>query len=244
MNKLCIITPRLSKYYRDAIPKDIEYVFAQVGGTFDRNCQVLRLREHAPTTSNQPALFLMGSDIGPYIDVHEILDDIPENRFVYASMCEKRFRFKDFDYTYMCIIEDDFTDALAVRCYMERTGIDPDKVGCIRISEVDEKGHLRTAGPAKEWLASAYSHPEKLPSYVEIYQFMYDREKGEGFESHLPITRNIWYLINESGMNNKEFAEFMGTNVRNVENWKAKPESLADYIYDLFEYKLIHEGII
>lgn len=85
---------------------------------------------------------------------------------------------------------------------------------------------------------------KELPYFETKFAEIYNARKKEGFVSTFPMSHNILYLQSESRMNNTEFADFFGTSVRNVENWRRNPETLKDFIYDLFEYKLLKEGII
>lgn len=48
----------------------------------------------------------------------------------------------------------------------------------------------------------------------------------------------------KAGMTQKAFAEFVGISKRTVENWEGGQRECQDYVYNLIEYKLIHEGII
>jgi DNA-binding transcriptional regulator YiaG len=47
-----------------------------------------------------------------------------------------------------------------------------------------------------------------------------------------------------SGMNKKQFAEYFDIPYRTVQNWEAGVNKCPDYLLNLMEYKLQHEGLI
>jgi transcriptional regulator with XRE-family HTH domain len=51
-------------------------------------------------------------------------------------------------------------------------------------------------------------------------------------------------LREQSGMNKKRFAEYFGIPYRTVQNWEAGVNKCPDYLLNLLEYKLKHEGLI
>ena len=51
-------------------------------------------------------------------------------------------------------------------------------------------------------------------------------------------------LRERSGMNKKQFAEYFGIPYRTVQDWELENRKCNDYILDLLEYKLKHEGLI
>lgn len=51
-------------------------------------------------------------------------------------------------------------------------------------------------------------------------------------------------LREQSGMNMKRFAEYFGIPYRTVQNWEAGVNKCPEYLLDLMEYKLKHEGLI
>lgn len=51
-------------------------------------------------------------------------------------------------------------------------------------------------------------------------------------------------LRERSGMNKKRFAEYFGIPYRTVQNWEAGVNKCPDYLLELMEYKLKHEGLI
>lgn len=51
-------------------------------------------------------------------------------------------------------------------------------------------------------------------------------------------------LREQSGMNMKRFAEYFGIPYRTIQNWEAGVNKCPDYLLNLMEYKLNHEGLI
>lgn len=47
-----------------------------------------------------------------------------------------------------------------------------------------------------------------------------------------------------SGMTQQTFAEYLGVSKRAVESWEGGKRECAEYLLQLIEYKLRHEGII
>jgi DNA-binding transcriptional regulator YiaG len=47
-----------------------------------------------------------------------------------------------------------------------------------------------------------------------------------------------------SGMNRKQFAGYFDIPYRTVQNWEAGVNKCPDYLLNLMEYKLQHEGLI
>ena len=51
-------------------------------------------------------------------------------------------------------------------------------------------------------------------------------------------------LRERSGMSRPQFAEYFGIPYRTVQDWELENRKCNDYILDLLEYKLKHEGLI
>lgn len=51
-------------------------------------------------------------------------------------------------------------------------------------------------------------------------------------------------LREQSGMNKAKFAEYFEIPYRTVQNWEAGVNKCPDYLLNLMEYKLTHEGLI
>jgi DNA-binding transcriptional regulator YiaG len=51
-------------------------------------------------------------------------------------------------------------------------------------------------------------------------------------------------LREQSGMNKTKFAEYFEIPYRTVQNWEAVVNKCPDYLLNLMEYKLKHEGLI
>lgn len=51
-------------------------------------------------------------------------------------------------------------------------------------------------------------------------------------------------LRNLSGMTQKDFAEYFGISKRAIESWEGGQRQCPDYLLNLMQYKLEHEGII
>lgn len=50
-------------------------------------------------------------------------------------------------------------------------------------------------------------------------------------------------LRRQSGMTQRQFAEYFGIPRRTIENWETEVNQCADYVIELLKYKLDHEGI-
>jgi DNA-binding transcriptional regulator YiaG len=51
-------------------------------------------------------------------------------------------------------------------------------------------------------------------------------------------------LREASGMSRKQFAEYFGMSYRAVQSWELGDRQCPQYLLDLMEYKLKHEGFI
>lgn len=51
-------------------------------------------------------------------------------------------------------------------------------------------------------------------------------------------------LRNQSGMTQKQFAEYFGIPVRNIEDWERGIAQCKPYLLNLMQYKLEREGIL
>ena len=51
-------------------------------------------------------------------------------------------------------------------------------------------------------------------------------------------------LREQSGMSRPQFAEYFGIPYRTVQDWELENRKCNDYILNLLEYKLKHEGLI
>lgn len=49
-------------------------------------------------------------------------------------------------------------------------------------------------------------------------------------------------LRRQSGMTQRQFAEYFGIPRRTIENWETEVNQCADYVIELMRYKLDHEG--
>lgn len=51
-------------------------------------------------------------------------------------------------------------------------------------------------------------------------------------------------LRTAAGMTQKAFAEYFNIPKRSIENWEGEKRQCPDYLLDLMQYKLEHEGLI
>lgn len=236
MEKICIITNKRVKkvetYIKNIIP---DAHFAYAGLVYDMDFQSLRVRKH-----ENGELYMFGNPLCNgtwyYIDCHEFYEEIQPERFIYMKKrVQNTIQWDDYD-RIIVIPEGDFESYLAISSFLKIMGYDPSRrIHCLEMDYSSTK--------TVEASLSAITDKE-LPYFETKFAEIYNVRKEEGFVSTFPISRNILYLQSESRMNNTEFADFFGTSVRNVENWRRNPETLKDFIYDLFEYKLLKEGII
>lgn len=241
MKKLCVITNKKIKWVEDLLadiyPK-ISILYSCV--VYDRNCQSLRIREH-----DDGELYMFGNslrtDVMDYIDCHEYYAEIPTGRYIYMNrqpVKDMRGILKDMTVIVMPD-ENDFESYLSIAMFLKTRNIDIARtIYCLRI------GTTENIKKAKAILSGFGNKDASLPYFETDFASIFEKRKEEGFVSLFPISRDFRYLQAETRMNNNEFADYFGISVRNVENWRKDPESLKDFIYDLFEYKLLKEGII
>ena len=55
---------------------------------------------------------------------------------------------------------------------------------------------------------------------------------------------NFKELRQQSGMTQKQFADYFNIPKRTIENWEAGVNKCPEYLLDLMKYKLIHENIL
>lgn len=256
MENLCIILNKRIKWLERLIKKinpDVYFLYSSI--VYDMNCQTLRVRKH-----DDGELYMFGkrlrTDDMYYVDCHVFHSEIPFGRYIYMRntssnniyseipsgryIYTKNISLDNIDLSEKTVIampdKNDFESYLAISAYLKTIGYDHARfVQCIEIDGVEHTGEL---------LSGFLSGSVDLPYFETMFAKIFDRNNEEGFISQFPISRDIRYLQNESGMNNIKFAAYFGTSIRNVENWRRDPSSLKDYVYDLFEYKLLKEGII
>lgn len=236
MEKTCIITNKCTGKTEKRIKEIIPGAhFAYASLVYDMDFQSLRVRKH-----ENGELYMFGNPLRNgtwyYIDCHEFYEEIPPERFIYMKKrIQNAIPWDDYD-RIIVIPEGDFESYLAISSFLKTMGYDPSRrIHCLEMDYSSAK--------TIEASLSAITDKE-LPYFETKFAEIYNARKKEGFVSTFPMSRNILYLQSESRMNNTEFADFFGTSVRNVENWRRNPETLKGFIYDLFEYKLLKEGII
>ena len=236
MKNVCVITNKKIKWLERLIKKvdpDVCFLYSSI--VYDRDCQSLRIRKH-----DDGELYMFGSKLRTndtdYIDCHEFYEEIPSGRYIYMN----RKSQEDVKLSGETIIampdKNDFESQLAISIFLKIIGCDQSRsVHCI---ENDSTENIKNV------LSEFMTEDIELPYFETLFAELFDKRKEEGFMSLFPISRDIRYLQKETGMTNIEFAAYFGTSIRNVENWRKDPASMKDYLYDLFEYKLLKEGII
>lgn len=236
MKNICVIINKKIRWLETFLTKNnpgTQIVHSSI--VYDRDCQSLRIREH-----DDGELYMFGNRLRngtfDYIDCHELFEKIPAGRYIYM---DKRVSDTIPANTAVIAMPDayDFESYLAIASFLEKQGYGvQNSVYCLEIPPSNiEKAAMQLSFETGQIDLSGFK--DKFANLLE------DR-KRENFISHFPISRDIGYLQIEAGMNNLQFAKYFNTSVRNVENWRKNPSSLKDYIYDLFEYKLLKEGII
>lgn len=51
-------------------------------------------------------------------------------------------------------------------------------------------------------------------------------------------------MRDKSGMTQKAFSEYLNIPKRTIENWENGRRKTLDYVIELIEYKLTHEGVL
>ena len=228
----------LEDYLKIAAP-DAHVLYSCVA--YERDHQYLRIREH-----EDGELYMFGKPLRhedqDYMDCHELYDEIPAGKYIYinkAWMLEhpsQQIELNDDMIIVAIPDENDITSYLAIGMYLKNKGYKPSrKIYCLQNNDPEQiKGNL----------IDFLSETLILPFFESELAREIEKKRETNFESSFPMTRNFGYLLIESGMDNTEFANYFGMSVRNVENWKHDPSTLKNYLYDLFEYKLLKEGII
>lgn len=236
MKNLCVITNKKVKWLERLIKKvDPNVCFLYSSIVYDRDCQSLRIREH-----DDGELYLFGNklhtDDMDYIDCHEFYVEIPFGRYIYMNR-KSQEDVKLHDKTIIAMPDkDDFESYLAISAFLK--AIDSDQSRSIHCIEIDGTENVKNT--LSEFIAGNID----LPYFETLFAELFNERREEGFVSHFPVSRDIRYLQNETHMTNIQFAAYFGTSIRNVENWRKDPDSMKDYLYDLFEYKLLKEGVI
>lgn len=238
MKRLCFIVNKKIKWLEKFLAKTSpDSLVLYSGVVFDRNFQTLRIREH-----DDGELYMNGkklrTDTMDYMDCHELYEEIPDSRYIYLSgQPVESLKEKLADATVIVMPnENTFESYLAIAMFLKTRNIDMSRT--IHCLEMDNPETVKAAPD------HCHQNEIDLPYFETKFAGIFRERKAEGFISLFPITRDIRYLQMEAGMSNIEFAAYFNTSVRNVENWRKDPKSLKDFIYDLFEYKLLKEGVI
>lgn len=246
MKHICIITNKPTKWMNTIISwlnkmiikagYDSSFIYSCV--VHDLNYQSLRIRKH-----EDGKFYMFGqclkNDVSDYIDCNEFYSEIPTNRYIYVNkhpMIREDIHLKDYD-TVIAIPEaNDFESYLAIAAFLKNHHYDSSRtIRCLAL-----QNHANVEDIVIQFL----TRENGLPYFETEFAKIFNEKKKENFVSSFPISRDIRFLQDETHMTNAEFADFFGTSVRNIENWRKNPDSLKDFIYDLFEYKLLKEGII
>ena len=227
MNELCIITKGNTKQLAKAMKKSgIDADILHYGIVYEMDCQSCRIRRH-----EDGKLYMSGGELDDPMDCHELIDGIPAGKYVYIKS-DKEVTDPDAQFIVLMDMENDFDAALAAMIFLKKHGLDkPRTVRCL-------------IGVDEDSLADGLSDIKALPWFDSIFASLFQERERDGFRSLFPMSRDIRYLQAEARMTNKEFADYFHTSIRNIENWRHNPAQLSDFIYDLFEYKLLKEGII
>ena len=227
MKKLCIITKGNTKRLAKAIKRsEVDADILHYGVVFEMDCQSLRVRRH-----EDGELYMFGKKLDNPMDCHELIDGMPTGKYVYIES-DREVADPEAQFIVLMDMENDFDAALAAMMFLKKHGLDkPRTVRCL-------------VGVNEDALTDGLSDTKALPWFDSMFASLFQERERDGFKSLFPISRDIRYLQMETGMTNKEFADYFHTSIRNIENWRHNPAQLSDFIYDLFEYKLLKEGII
>lgn len=121
-------------------------------------------------------------------------------------------------------------DVLAARKYLEVTGLSMDLCECVRTIDFSD-----------ECLIDAIQH---LQLFKDIYDETCKYLVDHGFPYREPYANGFQRIERLSGMSLKSFCEYFHVKRRTAENWMYGVSPCPDYVLELFEYKLLHEGII
>lgn len=237
--KICLIANKPIRWLEEKIREmDADISIVKSGVAHDMDFQSLRIRRHADGN-----LYMFGDrldgDGRTWVDCHREYPEIPESRYIYFNshpILDRNPGLDKYDEVIAMPYASELESYLAMVMYLKLVKFDPSrKIKCIAIDS--------HAGPVEK-LAAYLGGTADLPYFEAEFARIYEERKAKGFASTFPVSRDFNYLQMEARMSNAEFAAYFGTSLRNVENWRKDPSSLRDWIYDLFEYKLLKEGII
>ena len=80
-----------------------------------------------------------------------------------------------------------------------------------------------------------------MPGKSSVRSNLQKKKSGLKDVQKSAASENFVYLRKETGMNRKEFAEWMGIPYRTMQDWELGISKAPDYVYDLAKYKVKNE---
>ena len=80
-----------------------------------------------------------------------------------------------------------------------------------------------------------------MPGKSSVRSNLQKKKSGLKDVQKSAASENFVYLRKETGMNRKEFAEWMGIPYRTMQDWELGISKAPDYVYDLARYKVKNE---
>ena len=80
-----------------------------------------------------------------------------------------------------------------------------------------------------------------MPGKSSVRSNLQKKKSGLEDVQKSAASENVVSLRKETGMNRKEFAEWMGIPYRTMQDWELGISKAPDYVYDLARYKVKNE---
>ena len=80
-----------------------------------------------------------------------------------------------------------------------------------------------------------------MPGKSSVRSNLQKKKSGREDVQKSAASENFVSLRKETGMNRKEFAEWMGIPYRTMQDWELGISKAPDYVYDLARYKVKNE---
>lgn len=80
-----------------------------------------------------------------------------------------------------------------------------------------------------------------MPGKSSVRSNLQKKKSGQEDVQKSAASENFVSLRKETGMNRKEFAEWMGIPYRTMQDWELGISKAPDYVYDLARYKVKNE---
>ena len=204
-----------------------EYFFDYINPVFHMNDKVLLFRKY------NDKIYQMGkkSDFIPLNLTHL---EIPNNTFIELKNIDFSYSYKKDDFIHfdkiLSICDPDDYGILEFAKYLEVNNIPYENAKCFYLNDFDDETIANTLK----------SSPME---FNDIFKSLCEKLKKTNFACQYPKQKYPLNLRMESGLNRKEFSNYLNIPYRTIENWEKNKAKCPEYLYDLIEYKLEKEGM-